>query len=304
MRLRPLIDEVLGGDSRAEIRFEDVMRVDLNEVLGQERWVMASNLPYEIGTTLVLDALRKVPALDHFVVMVQREVAERMVAGPGDPAYGLPSVVVSLHADRPDSPPSTSSGVLAGTPGRFGRGGARSRGPSPRAPTLRCDWPRRDSGSGARCSVSPWRVSSTPHRENWRPPESTRGRAPSKSVPSSGCGSQRWRVADDQVVVRAPAKVNLSLRVRPRDWSGRHPLLTLFQAVTLFDLLEVVPDDEDSLTIEGAELDDGPENLVWRAVEAVRASVGRDAPIEDSPHKADCSGGGAWRGQRRRRRCP
>jgi 16S rRNA (adenine1518-N6/adenine1519-N6)-dimethyltransferase len=98
MRLRPLIDEVLGGDSRAEIRFEDVMRVDLNEVLGQERWVMASNLPYDIGTTLVLDALRKVPALDHFVVMVQREVAERMVAGPGDPAYGLPSVVVSLHA--------------------------------------------------------------------------------------------------------------------------------------------------------------------------------------------------------------
>ncbi|HEX2369104.1 MAG TPA: 4-(cytidine 5'-diphospho)-2-C-methyl-D-erythritol kinase [Acidimicrobiia bacterium] len=83
-------------------------------------------------------------------------------------------------------------------------------------------------------------------------------------------------MADDQVVIRAPAKVNLSLRVRPRDWSGRHPLLTLFQAVTLFDLLEVVPDDEDTLTIEGAELDDGPENLVWRAVEAVRASVGRD----------------------------
>jgi 16S rRNA (adenine1518-N6/adenine1519-N6)-dimethyltransferase len=97
-RLRPLIEEVLGADPRAEIRFEDVMRVDLPGVLGKDQWVMASNLPYEVGTTLVLDALREVPALERFVVMVQREVAERMVAGPGDPAYGLPSVVVSLHA--------------------------------------------------------------------------------------------------------------------------------------------------------------------------------------------------------------
>ncbi len=111
-------------------------------------------------------------------------------------------------------------------------------------------------------------------------------------------------MADEQVVVRAPAKVNLSLRVRPRDRSGRHPLLTLFQAVTVFDLLEVMPDDEDNLTIDGAELDDGPENLVWRAVEAVRDRRRARPPIEDSPHKADPSGGGPWRGQRRRCRCP
>ncbi len=98
-RLRPLIDEVIGADPRAEIRFEDVMRVDLNAVLGEEPWVMASNLPYEVGTPLVLDALREVAVLERFVVMVQREVADRMVAVPGDPAYGLPSVVVSLHAN-------------------------------------------------------------------------------------------------------------------------------------------------------------------------------------------------------------
>jgi 4-diphosphocytidyl-2-C-methyl-D-erythritol kinase len=83
-------------------------------------------------------------------------------------------------------------------------------------------------------------------------------------------------VADDQVLVRAPAKVNLSLQVRPRDKSGRHPLLTLFQAVTVFDLLDITPDDEDNLSIEGADLDNGPENLVWRAVEAIRDRAGRD----------------------------
>ena len=86
-------------------------------------------------------------------------------------------------------------------------------------------------------------------------------------------------MADDQVVVRAPAKVNLSIRVRPRDGSGRHPLLTLFQSVTLFDVLEVTPDDEDNLSIDGVDLDDGPENLVWKAVEAVRDHAGRDPQL-------------------------
>ncbi len=86
-------------------------------------------------------------------------------------------------------------------------------------------------------------------------------------------------MADDQVVVRAPAKVNLSIRVRPRDGSGRHPLLTLFQSVTLFDVLDVTPDDEDNLSIDGADLDEGPGNLVWKAVEAIRDRAGRDPQL-------------------------
>ena len=181
-RLRPLIDEVLGGDSRAEIRFEDVMRVDLNEVLGQEQWVMASNLPYEIGTTLVLDALRKVPALDHFVVMVQREVAERMVAGPGDPAYGLPSVVVSLHATARIAlrvppqvflpPPRVGSAVVVLDRGRrrgrrhcaaTGRGGFRAAAQD--APSVSGGCPRRPIGrTGGRRNrpASPRRASRSP----------------------------------------------------------------------------------------------------------------------------------------------
>jgi 16S rRNA (adenine1518-N6/adenine1519-N6)-dimethyltransferase len=48
---------------------------------------------------LLLDWLRFVPALVDFTVMVQREVGERLAASVGDPAYGLPSVIVGLHAD-------------------------------------------------------------------------------------------------------------------------------------------------------------------------------------------------------------
>jgi 16S rRNA (adenine1518-N6/adenine1519-N6)-dimethyltransferase len=58
---------------------------------------MVSNLPYNVGTLLVLDILRHVPRVTRMVVMVQREVADRLVASPGSRTYGLPSVVSQLH---------------------------------------------------------------------------------------------------------------------------------------------------------------------------------------------------------------
>lgn len=96
-RLRPILDETLEG-TRVDVRFVDIMAVDLAEELGGGTWTMVANLPYNIGTPLLLDTLRHVPAVDRMIVMVQREVAERLVAEPSDPAYGLPSVVCRLHA--------------------------------------------------------------------------------------------------------------------------------------------------------------------------------------------------------------
>ncbi len=70
-------------------------------------------------------------------------------------------------------------------------------------------------------------------------------------------------------VYRAPAKVNLSLLVGPPAASGYHPIDSLVQTVELCDLLTVEEADEDSLSVVGAELDEG-KNLVSKAVEAVR----------------------------------
>ncbi len=189
-RLRPLIDEVIGADPRAEIRFEDVMRVDLNMVLGAGRWVMASNLPYEVGTPLVLDALREVAVLERFVVMVQREVAERMVAGPGDPAYGLPSVVVSLHANARIAfrVPHRS---FCRPPGSVLRLWCSTGRPRLLEPMRHSDWRPPGSGNDARCSANLWRASSEPLRLNSRPPGSTRGRVPRRWRLPSGCVSPR-----------------------------------------------------------------------------------------------------------------
>ena len=95
--LAQVLEEVTAGLD-VELRFTDVMSVDLGAALGPGRWVMVANLPYNVGTPLVLDALRNVPDIVRFVVMVQREVAERFAASPGSKEYGLPSVVSGIHA--------------------------------------------------------------------------------------------------------------------------------------------------------------------------------------------------------------
>ncbi len=67
----------------------------------ERRCRVVANLPYNIATPLVLDLLRDRPELQHWLVMVQREVGERLAAEPGDSACGIPSVLVSYwgHAE-------------------------------------------------------------------------------------------------------------------------------------------------------------------------------------------------------------
>ena len=97
-RLGPVLAEATSG-LEVTVRIEDATKVDLAAVLGEGRWVMVANLPYQVGTPLVLEALQRVPMIELFVVMVQREVAERLAASPGSSEYGLPSVVAGLYAD-------------------------------------------------------------------------------------------------------------------------------------------------------------------------------------------------------------
>lgn len=94
-RLAPVLQEVVG--SRARVVIGDAARLDWEAVLDGRKWVMAANLPYNVGTPLLLDALRHADNLVRFVVMLQAEVIERLTADVGDSAYGIPSVVAGLH---------------------------------------------------------------------------------------------------------------------------------------------------------------------------------------------------------------
>ena len=95
-RLRPLITEVLSG-LEVDMRFGDAADLDVSELGCGQRWVLVANLPYQVGTSILLDLLRGAPGLERCVVMVQREVGERLAARPGSKIYGLPSVVVALY---------------------------------------------------------------------------------------------------------------------------------------------------------------------------------------------------------------
>ena len=77
----------------------DAMRLDWDAVLsGAPRWVLVANLPYNVATPLVCDLLDHVPAVERMLVMVQREVAERLCAPARSEAYGAVSVKVAYWA--------------------------------------------------------------------------------------------------------------------------------------------------------------------------------------------------------------
>ena len=96
--LVPILEEVVAGRD-VEVVHDDALRVDWNARLGSEPWVMVANLPYNVATTVVVRALETAPMIERLLVMVQREVGDRLAAGAGDDAYGAVSVKVAYYAD-------------------------------------------------------------------------------------------------------------------------------------------------------------------------------------------------------------
>jgi 16S rRNA (adenine1518-N6/adenine1519-N6)-dimethyltransferase len=78
----------------------DALRLDWAELLEDEDgpWSLVANLPYNVATPLVIRVLEEAPQVGSLLVMVQREVGERLAAGAGDEAYGAVSVKVAYWA--------------------------------------------------------------------------------------------------------------------------------------------------------------------------------------------------------------
>jgi 16S rRNA (adenine1518-N6/adenine1519-N6)-dimethyltransferase len=95
-RLRPVLEAALEDVVGVEVRYADAADLDPSALEGAP-WVVVANLPYHVGTPLLLRLLREAPAIERFVVMLQREAVERLAAAPGSRTYGLPSVVAQLY---------------------------------------------------------------------------------------------------------------------------------------------------------------------------------------------------------------
>jgi 16S rRNA (adenine1518-N6/adenine1519-N6)-dimethyltransferase len=75
----------------------DALTLDWSAVARGEGppWVLVANLPYNVATLLVVKVLEEAPQIGRMLVMVQKEVGERLAAGPGSRTYGAVSVKVS-----------------------------------------------------------------------------------------------------------------------------------------------------------------------------------------------------------------
>ncbi len=97
--LAPALREVLGARPNVRLEFGDALRLDLASLLDDRAWACVSNLPYATAVPIVLRMLESLPQVRSYLLMVQREVGERLVARPGGRAYGAVSVRVAYRAD-------------------------------------------------------------------------------------------------------------------------------------------------------------------------------------------------------------
>ena len=97
-QLTHLLRERFGDVPNIEIINEDAMSFDYSQLTGPW-WIMVGNLPYNIGTRLLIKLITEVPQIHRYVIMLQDEVAERIVAKPNTKHYGSTSVLFSLFTD-------------------------------------------------------------------------------------------------------------------------------------------------------------------------------------------------------------
>lgn len=90
--------EEYAGRENVEIRQQDVLQADFAELRdGGERLMVVGNLPYYITSEILLRLFRSADEVDRAVVMMQREVADRVVAEPGGRDYGVLSATAQLY---------------------------------------------------------------------------------------------------------------------------------------------------------------------------------------------------------------
>src|SRR5579875_1944841 len=97
-RLRETLLETVARRDNVEVIVGDALAVDLGS-LAPAPTAMIANLPYGIAATLLLRTIAELESIGRWVVMVQREVGERLAAAPGTAAYGVPSVLAQLGCE-------------------------------------------------------------------------------------------------------------------------------------------------------------------------------------------------------------
>ena len=94
-----LLNERFVDVPNIEVINEDAMDYDYTQLSGPW-WIMVGNLPYNIGTRLLVKLITEVPQIHRYVVMLQDEVAERMVAKPSTKQYGSLNTKIQFNVSK------------------------------------------------------------------------------------------------------------------------------------------------------------------------------------------------------------
>jgi 16S rRNA (adenine1518-N6/adenine1519-N6)-dimethyltransferase len=97
--LAPALAEAVGAfGPRVRVVVADALRIDWGRELEGGPWKLVANLPYNVAVPVVMRVLAEEPRIEHLLVMVQREVGERLAAAPGDEQFGAVSLRVAYRA--------------------------------------------------------------------------------------------------------------------------------------------------------------------------------------------------------------
>jgi len=96
-RFLPVLEKTLGAYKNVRVIWGDVLKLDILKEVGAQTFKVAANLPYYITTPIIFALLEQKLPLERLVVMVQKEVAERVVAKPGKKDYGVLSISMQYY---------------------------------------------------------------------------------------------------------------------------------------------------------------------------------------------------------------
>ena len=95
--LLPVLDKTLEHYDNVRVVHGDIMRIDIAETMNHKPFKVCANLPYYITTPIIMKLLEQKLPIEKIVVMVQKEVAERLYAKPGTKDYGALSVWIQSY---------------------------------------------------------------------------------------------------------------------------------------------------------------------------------------------------------------
>ena len=98
-KLPAVLAKTLEGYDNVRIVHDDILKVNIRELVEDKPFKVVANLPYYITTPIIMGILEQKLPVTRLVTMIQKEVADRMIAKPGKKDYGSLSVAVQYYTE-------------------------------------------------------------------------------------------------------------------------------------------------------------------------------------------------------------